>query len=232
MGMKSLKALLGISFCCLVLLAAGCKTSAKTQKRSKVRSNTGSTVFDQVTKSTDIKTLVRTMTGSFTSAAQAKEDTSYYDISLYMYPIWTDKQDKYLYVEQAMTTDLANPYRQRIYKLIADGNGGFESHIYTLVQPERFVGKWAEPSFFDQFGEEVMEEREGCAVYLAQHADGSYSGSTRMDHCKSTMRGASYATSMVKIRENSVMSWDQGFDEAGQQVWGAEKGGYRFVRSN
>ena len=231
MGMKSLRALLGTCLCCALFIAAGCKTSSKTPKRTKVRSNTGTTVFDQVTKSTDVKSLIKTMTGSFTSAAQAKEDTTYLDISLHMYPIWTAKEDKYLYVEQALTSDQQKPYRQRIYKLIADGKGGFESHIFTLVEPDRFIGKWEEPLFFDQFGEELMEEKEGCAVYLAQHADGSYSGSTRMDHCKSTMRGASYATSMVKIRENSIMSWDQGFDVAGQQVWGAEKGGYRFLRT-
>jgi hypothetical protein len=27
-----------------------------------------------------------------------------------------------------------------------------------------------------------------------------------------------------------MVSWDRGFDKEGKQVWGAQKGGYRFVK--
>ena len=152
------------------------------------------------------------------------------DSTLHTYPIWTSKADHYLYVEQAESANPDKPYRQRIYKIITDGNGGFESHIYTLQNEADFIGKWQTPEFFDQYDESIISEKEGCTVYLIQHADGSFSGSTRLDHCKSTLRGATYATSIVKIRKDNVMSWDQGFDADGNQVWGAEKGGYRFVK--
>jgi hypothetical protein len=27
-----------------------------------------------------------------------------------------------------------------------------------------------------------------------------------------------------------MVSWDRGYNDEGEQVWGAEKGGYRFVK--
>ena len=75
-----------------------------------------------------------------------------------------------------------------------------------------------------------MTKREGCAVYLNKQKDGSFKGSTKNDECKSDFRGASYATSKVEMKEGSLISWDQGFDEENKQVWGAEKGGYVFKK--
>ena len=34
----------------------------------------------------------------------------------------------------------------------------------------------------------------------------------------------------MRITAESIVSWDRGFDQAGSQVWGAEKSGYVFVR--
>jgi hypothetical protein len=44
------------------------------------------------------------------------------------------------------------------------------------------------------------------------------------------LRGASFANSIVTVTQNEILSWDQGFDKEGKQVWGATKGGYRFIK--
>jgi hypothetical protein len=46
----------------------------------------------------------------------------------------------------------------------------------------------------------------------------------------STLRGASWESSEVVLLPGVLETWDRGFDAAGQQVWGAVKGPYRFVR--
>ena len=224
---------------CVVLLIflslAACKSSSKTTRsgnRTTTTAKKAKVLPHEIVRSEDVKALQADMAGSYSSISQAKADSTYLDISLHMYPIWTTKEDSYLYVEQALSSTQDKPYRQRIYKLEKDGNGGFMSHVYTFSNPAAAVGQWKTPAYFDQFDLTILEEREGCTVYLTKHADGSYSGSTRLDHCKSSLRGATYATSVVKIRENSIMSWDQGFDADGNQVWGAEKGGYRFERAS
>ena len=55
-------------------------------------------------------------------------------------------------------------------------------------------------------------------------------GRTLGDLCKSTLRGAAYATSVVSIGRAALVSWDRGFDESGKQVWGAVKSGYVFEK--
>jgi len=173
--------------------------------------------------------LIELMTGSFNSAEQAKADSTYYDITLQMYPIWVEDKNDWLYVEQAVTSKQEKPYRQRVYKIVSDTEGAYQSIIYTLNQPEDFIGKWKTPEYFDQFDASILKEREGCTVYLKK-IGAEYSGATLDDNCKSTLRGASYATSIVTVKKDVIVSWDQGFDAKGKQVWGATDGGYVFKK--
>jgi CpeT protein len=59
----------------------------------------------------------------------------------------------------------------------------------------------------------------------------TYEGSTLGKECLSSLRGATYATSKVKIDEKMILSWDQGWDNADKQIWGATKGGYIFDKN-
>jgi len=167
--------------------------------------------------------LQQMMTGSFDSSQQAQEDSSYYNITLEMYPIWKGK-GHWLYVEQAVASAKNKPYRQRVYQLEKINNNTFVSKVFKLKDEEKFIGKYSELSFFDQFDTSILEEREGCGVYLT-YQNGSYRGSTKDKDCKSTLRGASYATSIVNVFSDKIESWDQGFNDDDQQVWGAVKAG-------
>jgi hypothetical protein len=44
------------------------------------------------------------------------------------------------------------------------------------------------------------------------------------------LKGASYATSEVVIYSDKLISWDRGWNDEGKQVWGAQKGGYVFLK--
>lgn len=169
------------------------------------------------------------MTGSYDSSSQALADPEYYNIALHMEPIWTDQDGYYLYVEQSLASTPAEPYRQRVYKLEAKGKR-IISRVYELPEPERFVGGYKDADRFEIISPAALVEREGCAVYLKQDKYGVYRGSTKKDKCKSTLRGATYATSRVSINPSFVQSWDRGFDAADEQVWGAVKGGYLFFK--
>lgn len=170
------------------------------------------------------------MTGSFNSSVQAAADSDFYDITLHMYPVWEESDKEWLYVEQAVTAMQDRPYRQRMYLIEELAPDSFRSIVYTLDSAEQFIGKWQDPGFFDQFDESILTEREGCAVHLKNISPFKYAGSTIGDSCKSTLRGATYATSQVSMDPDTIVSWDQGFDAEGKQVWGAEKSGYVFDR--
>ena len=181
----------------------------------------------QPKEDTELKELFALMQGSFNSETQAKQDSSYYNISLHMYPIWKDKGN-YLYVEQALNSMQNRPYRQRIYKVTRLNDSVFSSAIFTIPNDSLWIGKWKTPQDFDQITIESIEERTGCEVLLKRIGKNNYKGETGVKTCKSSLRGASYATSEVEITSDQILSWDRGFDADDNHVWGAEKAGYIF----
>ena len=198
----------------LLILLAGCATTR--------------TAETSISKG--LAALREAMTGTFDSSAQAAADSSYYDISLRMFPIWQDRAGTWLYVEQAVSDTPDRPYRQRVYELRELGDDRFASVVYSLNNQDDAVGKWASPDWFDQFSTDMLEERAGCTVFLTQLGRGRYAGSTEANNCQSSLRGASYATSEVVISKDKIGSWDRGWNEAEEQVWGATEGGYIFER--
>ncbi len=181
---------------------------------------------------TPLQELGAWMSGTFSSAQQSATDPDgYFDIRLHMVPIWTERADgPWLYVEQAAASAPDEPYRQRVYHLVERDGGGLRVDVNEFPgDPLRFAGAWTEPSAFDALQPEDLMPRTGCSVHL-ERSGGGYTGSTLGEGCASTLRGASYATSFVTVTENSVTSWDRGFDGSGEQVWGPTDGPYRFQK--
>lgn len=178
---------------------------------------------------TELKELFALMQGSFNSEAQSVADSTYFNISLHMYPIWKDRGD-FLYVEQALNSMQDKPYRQRIYEVKRLTDSTIGSYIYTIPNDSLWIGKWKTPTDFDTIKTEEITIRNGCEVILKKLGDNHFKGSTGETSCESTLRGASYATSEVEIMPNKVLSWDRGFDADGNHVWGAEKAGYIFEK--
>jgi len=177
-----------------------------------------------------LDTVAAWMTGSFSSAAQAAADPEFLDIRLEMAPIWPGSSEvRWLYVEQAAADRLDAPYRQRVYRLREIERGLIESEIYTIAGPERVVGAGHAAAARERLTPAGLTVRDGCAVYLKWTGD-AFAGSTLGTLCASDLRGAAYATTLVTLSDGRLASWDRGFDAAGTQVWGSEKGPYVFVR--
>ncbi|NRD24829.1 hypothetical protein HNV10_16365 [Winogradskyella litoriviva] len=181
----------------------------------------------EVKEDKELKELFALMQGSFNSAIQAEIDSTYYNISLHMYPIWEDKGN-FLYVEQALSSAQNKPYRQRIYEVNRASDSTFSSAIYKLDADSLWIGKWKNPKLFDSISLKDIALKEGCEVILHRIAPNQFIGKTGDKTCISTMRGASFARSEVEILEDKIISWDRGFDSNGNYVWGAEKAGYIF----
>jgi CpeT protein len=174
-----------------------------------------------------LEELFSLMQGSFDSEVQSQVDSTYYNISLHMIPIWKDK-GHFLYVEQALNDTQVKPYRQRIYEVTQVNDSMYKSAIYTLQADSLWIGKWKTPTAFDSISIKDISLKDGCEVLLKRKEPNYYSGKTGDDSCESSLRGASFARSEVEIMEDKIISWDRGFDSNGDHVWGAEKGGYIF----
>lgn len=179
----------------------------------------------------DLSLAVAWMTGSFSSAQQAAADTSYFDVRLEIVPIWPDRADgRWLYVEQAAAGHVERPYRQRVYHVTASEPGKITSEVFTIPQPLRFAGAWRDEAPLAALSPDSLELREGCAVVLRRTEHGFFEGGTVGTGCASSLSGAAYATSEVRLTPRSLTSWDRGFDADGNHVWGAEDGPYVFDR--
>ncbi|WP_422105705.1 chromophore lyase CpcT/CpeT [Winogradskyella sp.] len=180
-----------------------------------------------IKEDTELKELFALMQGSFNSEIQSQVDSSYFNISLHMYPIWED-QGNFLYVEQALNSMQDRPYRQRIYEVTRLSDSTFSSAVYALNTDSLWIGKWKTPKAFDSISLKDIALKDGCEVVLKRISEKHFMGKTGDTTCVSTMRGASFARSEVEILADKVISWDRGFDAEGNYVWGAEKGPYVF----
>lgn len=208
--MKNTLTVLLLTICCFYLSSCGSTKSTTSQS------------------SPDLNKLLSWMQGSFNSYQQSDQDSDYYNVSLEMHQIWPKSTDgAWLYVEQAMASQMDKPYRQRVYHLQTNEEGLLESVVYTLPDAEKYVGKWNDTALFNRLSPISLVLRGGCTITLQKEGN-AFVGSTTGKNCGSQLRGASYATSKVNIYADRIESWDQGFDEGNQQVWGAEKGAYVF----
>ena len=184
-------------------------------------------------------TLLAYMTGSFSSEAQSKADSNFYDIRLHMVEIQMGNEPgNWLYVEQALGSSQDKPYRQRVYQVVEITLGIYESRVYEFENPLQYAGGWKDASKLNSLTFDKLILRDGCSITLKYEHElvgdiniNRFVGSTGATSCPSSLRGASYATSEVVITEDQLLSWDRGWDANGKQVWGAETGGYIFVKT-
>jgi len=170
------------------------------------------------------------MQGSFTSIEQAKSDTDYFEIELEMARFNPDaKNGVWLYVEQATASKKDKPYRQRVYHVEQIDANTFTSTIMSIKGGEAWYGSFSDPMKLKGLSMDSLEALPGCAITLT-YKDGAFVGSTDGRKCSNAWGKATYATSEVTISPGLMVSWDRGYNDAGEQVWGAEKGGYRFVK--
>lgn len=183
-----------------------------------------------VAKSTDgLDLLVSLMEGSFNSAEQAKNDSDFYSIDLHMTKFLELDGVHYLYVEQALSSTPEAPYRQRVYQVSKISDSEYKSEIFLISNEEEFIGSHLNEDLLKQMSMDSITLKEGCAVFLTQSSD-SFKGATGEGTCLSGFRGATYTSSEVTIDSQGVLSWDRGWNDLDEQVWGAVKGGYYFKK--
>lgn len=212
-------------------MIAGCATC-----NSACNESTSCDVRDQVTNVNSDRTeqLAEYLTGTFSSIAQSVEDPEYYEIVLNMAPVWQDRNDSpWLYVEQAVASAMDKPYRQRVYHLERSGSNEYISTVYSFENPLEFAGAFKESAPLSTRTPTDLSLRTGCAIRVSwDDNEMAFIGSTNGRDCQSSLRGSTYATSEVFLHIDRLITWDRGFDDEGEHIWGAVKGGYIFDRIN
>lgn len=132
-----------------------------------------------------------------------------------------------LYQEQGIVGNLEKPYRQRFLEIISDRQSNLVySHAYkpsNLEDSSNFCNRSLENRtvFEESLGELV------CTVTLKPFLN-VYLGTTPPEGCPAKVRGAVKITNRIILHQEGMDTWDRGFDESGNQVWGAEDEAYQF----
>jgi CpeT protein len=172
------------------------------------------------------------LAGEFDSADQAATDGAYYAISMRLCPVEVPALGaRVLYIEQATMDALDEPYRQRLYVVESVSADVAVSRVYEATRSSTesaLVGLCEDPAAA-RIDAADFALRGGCDVVLTW--DGArFTGGTEGEDCESSLGGAAYATSAVTLTPEALTSWDQGWDDQGEQVWGAVDGPYVFTR--
>jgi hypothetical protein len=173
----------------------------------------------------------RRLVGRFDTSSQPATDPRFRAVTLSACPVSAPTLGvEVLYVEQALAETPGEPYRQRLYVLETSDTGEVTSRVFqarVAGSASRLTGLCALPERVVDGG--LFEERTGCAVVMRTEGD-ALVGGTVGTGCASTLEGATYATSEVRLTDTRITSWDRGYDASGGQVWGAVAGPYEFDR--
>ncbi len=135
----------------------------------------------------------------------------------------------FLYQEQALTQDLAKPYRQRFLKILSNRSSqSVESLSFKPDHPTAWSGFCDKPA-----QERILSAQDlgnpVCRVFLQRSPDG-YVGHTPSNGCPANVRGAVRITNQIELGPAGMNTWDRGFNAQGKQVWGAKSESYQYRR--
>ncbi|MBW4519023.1 MAG: chromophore lyase CpcT/CpeT [Scytolyngbya sp. HA4215-MV1] len=139
------------------------------------------------------------------------------------------EQRIFLYQEQSLTSNLAQPYRQRFLQISPSPySESVQSLSFKPTTTDTWKGLCDRPEV-DRSLEVGDLGQPVCSVFLRQVGT-VFIGSTPLDGCPANYRGAVRITNRVVLSETGMETWDRGFDAQGKQVWGAQANSYQYRR--
>lgn len=133
----------------------------------------------------------------------------------------------FLYQEQALTKQLAKPYRQRFLQIApTKDNLQVESAAFRPPTPKAWIGLCSKPQ-----QERILQRQDlgkfTCSVFLQRNGK-NYVGETAPNGCPSNFRGAARITNRIILHQTGMDTLDRGYDPTGKQIWGAKERPYQF----
>lgn len=135
----------------------------------------------------------------------------------------------FLYQEQALTNNLAKPYRQRFLQISPNpSTQSVRSLSFRPATATAFAG-WCNKPLAERTLKLSDLGTYVCSVFLKPSGN-TYIGNTPNDGCPANYRGAVRITNRIELTPTGMNTWDRGFDANGNQVWGAKTESYQYRR--
>lgn len=174
--------------------------------------------------------VAKRLEGTMTTSVQVKDDAPVIKVQMTTCRVKVDRNNDsvFLYQEQGIVGSLDKPYRQRFLEITTSEEAN--NIVYSRSYKPDSLEQWT--NFCDSENKTVSESSLGklvCTVTLKPFLT-VYSGTTPPEGCPADVRGAVSITNRIILHQEGMDTWDRGFDESGNQVWGAEDQAYQFRR--
>ncbi|KAH9705709.1 Chromophore lyase CRL [Citrus sinensis] len=119
-------------------------------------------------------------------------------------------------------------------RIVADSLSGEKVSSYAIREVEEYKNFCDRPRDQRPLPEEVIGDigEHLTTIHLRRCDRGKrclYEGSTPPGGFPNSWNGATYSTSeLAVLKNNEIHTWDRGFDDDGNQVWGVKAGPYEF----
>lgn len=203
----------------------------------------GALLLKRLTKSTTrwdhTRLVTQSLIGQKYSRDQASRDPdNYFNIRMLTCPA-AEMVDgsNVLYFEQAFWRTPQKPFRQRFYMVKPcpkELRCDVELSSYAIRDVEEYRNFCDRPKDQRPLPEEVLGDigEHLATIYLNRCERGKrclYEGSTPPGGFPNSWNGATHCTSELAIvKNNEIHTWDRGYDDDGNQVWGVKEGPYEF----
>jgi len=176
------------------------------------------------------------LNGKFSSAQQNAEEP-YFDKVFYNAINYKLADTLWIYMEQG--TDLAKPYRQRVYAITILNDTTLQTKYYALKDAKSFVINNQKDFRLETFKERLNKitindliYMSGCDNTIHKGEDGNFYSKNESSNCGGSYNGATYTTSEFRLYKNMIVSWERGWKADGTQAWGSFRGFYYFRKIN
>lgn len=135
----------------------------------------------------------------------------------------------FLYVEQAPMNALHRPTRQRVYRL-QRVKGRLVMEVWKFANAAPYVGAGSSDAMRAAMRFSDLQREDGCDVVLERDGE-EFRGSVTTPSCPTTINGARYLLSEIRVTPDGWSVLERGVDEKGVEKWGPPDGkSYDFRR--
>jgi hypothetical protein len=183
--------------------------------------------------STPLARLLRLLSAGFSNQHQAFENPPLYAHILVKFRPLPQLEPGSLLLEQSYAINPAAPYRIRVLRAEAQGDG-LIIHNQALHEEQRFWGAVDDAEKRAQISAADLKPLEGCAYVVQETGDGFVGEVEPGCRCLVERKGAvSYLVSRLELNAQGMRTIDRGHDPTThEQLWGSLAGPFEFERTD
>lgn len=192
-------------------------------------------VSQAVSKDNQVNDVVNHLVGVMSTAAQTQTNPQAASVRMTTCKVTVtdtnnsinNNQTVFLYQEQAISNNLAKPYRQRFLKISPSNDGqSVESAGYKPTALTSLINFCNQPEAKRVISVNNIGKSE-CSVFLKRQGN-TYVGETQAGGCPTNYKGAVRITNKIVLHQAGMDTMDRGYDASGKLVWGAKEKPYEF----